>query len=213
MAYDAGGFPGGWVSSGVGVVLAPYRLENVRIDGYDVVVNKPKTASYRAPGATNAVFAAETVIDELAEALDIDPLDFRLINGAVEGDRRANGIPHLHMGYRETIRAAKEHPHYESPLDGPNRGRGVASAFWGNWGAKSSVSASVNEDGTVNLVVGTVDLSTSRTAVAMQLAEALGLPLDAVSVKVAGTDLIAFNDTSAGSRTTYATGLAVFDLA
>ncbi len=212
MAYDAGGFPGGWVSSGVGVVLAPYRLENVRIDGYDVVVNKPKTASYRAPGATNAVYAAETVIDELAETLDMDPLDFRLLNGAVEGDRRPNGVPHLHMGYHETIRAAKEHPHYRTPLEGSNRGRGVASAFWGNWGAKSSVSAGVNEDGTVNLVVGSVDLSTSRTAVGMQLAETLGIPLSAVSVKVAGTDLVGFNDTSGGSRTTYATGLAAYEL-
>ncbi len=212
MAYDAGGFPGGWVSGGVGVVLAPYKVENVRINGYDVVVNKPKTASYRAPGATNAVYAAETVIDELAEALDMDPLDFRLLNGAVEGDRRPNGIPHLHMGYHETIHAAKEHPHYRTPLGGPNRGRGVASTFWANWGAKSSVSANVNEDGTVNLVVGSVDLSTSRTAVAMQLAETLGIPLDAVSVKVAGTDFIGFNDTSGGSRTTYATGFAAYEL-
>ncbi len=178
LAYDAGGFPGGWVSSGCGVVLAPYRLENVQIDGYDVVVNKPKTASYRGPGATNAVYAAETVIDELAEAIGMDPLDFRLLNGAVEGDRRPDGMRHLHMGYLETLKAAKAHPHYQSPLEGPNRGRGVASTFWGNWGARSSVSAGVNGDGTVNLVVGSVDLSTSRTAVAMQLAETLAIPLD-----------------------------------
>ena len=212
LAYDAGGFPGGWVSSGCGVILAPYRLENVQIDGYDVVVNKPKTASYRGPGATNAVYAAETVIDELAEAVGMDPLDFRLLNGAVEGDRRPDGMRHLHMGYVETLEAAKAHPHYQSPLEGPNRGRGVASTFWGNWGARSSVSAGVNGDGTVNLVVGSVDLSTSRTAVAMQLAETLGIPLDTVAVTVAGTDAVGFNDTSGGSRTTYATGLAAHEL-
>ena len=88
----------------------------------------------------------------------------------------------------------------------------MASTFWGNWGARSSVSASVNGDGTVNLVVGSVDLSTSRTAVAMQLAETLGIPLDAVSVKVVDTDSVGFNDTSGGSRTTFATGLAAYEL-
>jgi CO/xanthine dehydrogenase Mo-binding subunit len=91
MAYEAGGFPGSPVDAGCGTILSPYRLENVQIDGYDVLVNKPKASAYRAPGATNAAFASETVIDELAEKLGIDPLDFRLINGAQEGDRRPDG--------------------------------------------------------------------------------------------------------------------------
>ena len=72
-------------------IFAPYNIENVTIDGYDVVVNKPKTAPYRAPGAPNAAFGSETVVDEIAEKLGIDPLEIRLLNGAKEGDRRADG--------------------------------------------------------------------------------------------------------------------------
>ena len=81
----------------------------------------------------------------------MDPLDFRLLNAAREGDRRHNGLLHTHMGYVETLEAAKRHPHYRSQLDGANRGRGVATVYWGNWGGRSTVTASVNVDGTVNL--------------------------------------------------------------
>ena len=68
-------------------MLSPYDIENVLIDGYDVVVNKPKTAAYRAPGQPQAAFAVEPVIDELAEKLGIDPMD--LTGKAIEVDRTA----------------------------------------------------------------------------------------------------------------------------
>ncbi|MBM3749401.1 MAG: hypothetical protein FJW34_26875, partial [Acidobacteria bacterium] len=138
LAYEAGAFPGPFplVGSGASTMFAPYRLENVQIDGYEVVVNKPKAETYRAPGASNAVFAAEVVIDELCEKLGLDPLEFRAINGAQEGDRRPDGPVHPRIGYLETIEAARNHPHYTAPLAGPplsppdrggkRGGRGVA---------------------------------------------------------------------------------------
>src|SRR4029079_13456736 len=124
------------------------------LDGYDVVVNKPATSAYRAPGATNAAFASETVVDEICEKLKIDPLDFRLRNGAKEGTRRADGPVFPRIGMIETCEAAKAHPHYQSPLKTAGQpslgyGRGVASGFWFNCGLKSSCSVSVNADGTV----------------------------------------------------------------
>src|SRR5205807_1352347 len=125
-------------------VFACYDIPNVHIDGFDVVVNKPATSAYRAPGATNAAFAAESVVDEICEKLKIDPLDFRLKNAAREGTRRADGPTYPRVGMIETVEAAKKHPHYTSPLAGPNRGRGVASGFWFNCGLKSSATASVN---------------------------------------------------------------------
>ena len=79
LAYEAGTYPGSPVGGGMGVMFAPYRIENALIDGYDVLVNKPRTAAYRAPGGSNAAFASETVIDELCEALGMDPIEFRLI--------------------------------------------------------------------------------------------------------------------------------------
>src|SRR5205807_2923546 len=140
-------------------VFACYDIPNVHIDGFDVVVNKPATSAYRAPGATNAAFAAESVVDEICERLKIDPLDFRLKNAAREGTRRADGPTYPRIGMVETVEAARKHPHYTSPLapegrgvggEGLPRGRGVASGFWFNIGLKSSCHASVNADGTVN---------------------------------------------------------------
>ena len=72
-------------------MLAPYDIPNASLEGYDVVVNRPKAAAYRAPGAPAAAFAMETAIDELCDKLGMDPLDFRLLNSAKEGTRRATG--------------------------------------------------------------------------------------------------------------------------
>ncbi|MEZ5356097.1 MAG: molybdopterin cofactor-binding domain-containing protein [Bryobacteraceae bacterium] len=135
-------------------VFAAYDIPNVTIDAYDVVVNKPSTAAYRAPGATNAAFATESVIDEIAEKLGLDPIDFRLRNAAKEGTRRADGVKYKRIGCVEVLEAMKNHPHYTAPLGGPNRGRGVAIGFWFNAGLPSSCTLSVNADGTVNLVEG-----------------------------------------------------------
>ncbi len=212
MAYEAGGFPGSPVGSGMSVILSPYRLDNLQIDGYDVVVNKPRTSAYRAPGGTNAAYAAEAVIDELAGKLGIDPLEFRLINGVKEGDRRPDGPVYRRIGYLETVKAIQESAHYKTPLTGPNRGRGIASGYWGNWGGKSSVSASVNSDGMVSLVEGSTDIGGSRTSIAMQLAETLGISEQDVKPTVVDTDSVGYNDVTAGSRTTFGTGWAVYEL-
>ena len=71
--------------------FAPYDLENVHVIGYDVVSNRPKVAAYRAPGAPISAFAVESVIDELAKKLDMDPIELRLKNAAQEGTKAAYG--------------------------------------------------------------------------------------------------------------------------
>src|SRR5205823_1606210 len=175
MAYEAGAYPGSPVGAGAMCVFACYDIPNIQIDGYDVCVNKPATSAYRAPGATNAAFACETVIDEICEKLHQDPLEFRSRNGAHEGTRRADGVTFPRIGMLETVEAAKNTPHYNATLAGTNRGRGVATGFWFNIGLKSSCTASVNADGTVSMVEGSTDIGGTRTSIAMQLAEALGI--------------------------------------
>ena len=212
LAYEAGAYPGSPVPSASAVVLAPYKLDNVQVDGYDVLVNKPKASPYRAPGGTNAAFASETVVDELARALHMDPLDFRHKNAVEEGDRQASGVPYGRIGYRETLEMAIDHPHYATPLEGPYRGRGVAAGYWMNWGGQSSVSASVNADGTVTLLEGSTDIGGTRASIAMQLAETLHIPYEQVRPQVANTDSVGYTDLTGGSRTTATTGMAAYEL-
>ena len=87
------------------------------------------------------------------------------------------GVPFPRIGAEETVRAAIDSPHYKSPMEGPNRGRGVASGFWFNVGLQSSVVVAVNPDGTVNLIEGSTDIGGTRASLAMQLAETLGIRL------------------------------------
>ena len=208
LFYEAGAYPGSPVGSGAHVMFGPYDIPNGSIEGYDVLVNRPKVDSYRAPGGTPACFAVESVINELADTLGIDPLDFRMRNSVRNGTEAIDGTVHHDIGAIECLEAARAHPHYTAPLEGPHRGRGVAHAFWGNWGARSSVTITVNPDGTVALVTASIDITGTRTTTAMQAAEILGIPLDRVKVTVGDTDAIGYADVSAGSRTTVATGHA-----
>ncbi|MEX0977480.1 MAG: xanthine dehydrogenase family protein molybdopterin-binding subunit, partial [Pirellulales bacterium] len=158
LAYDAGAFPGGMIGPGCMCVFSCYELANARVDGYDVLNNKPKTQAYRAPGATQAAFACESVIDELAEKLGIDPIEFRLKNAAKEGTRRVDGPVYPRIGFVETLQAARGSEHWQTPLEGKYRGRGIASGYWFNIGLKSSAAANVNPDGTVSLIEGSTDI-------------------------------------------------------
>jgi CO/xanthine dehydrogenase Mo-binding subunit len=212
LIYEAGAFPGSSVGTGMGVMLGPYKIENVLIDGYDVLVNKPRTAAYRAPGGTNAAYAGEVMIDMMCEKFGMDPLDFRLLNGVQEGDRSTFGSMFRRIGFLETLKAAKKHPHYTAPLEKPNCGRGVACGFWFNYGGKSSASASLNPDGTVSLIEGSVDIGGTRTSISMQLAEGLGIPVEAIRPLVGDTDSVGYTEGTYGSRTTFATGWAVYEL-
>jgi xanthine dehydrogenase molybdenum-binding subunit len=212
LAYDAGAFPGGVIGPGAMCVFSCYELPHARVDGYDVVDNKPKTQAYRAPGATQAAFACETVLDELAEKLKIDPIEFRLRNAAKEGTRRVDGPVYPRIGFVETLEAAKNSPHWQSKLGGKYRGRGIASGYWFNIGLKSSAAANVNPDGTVSLIEGSTDIGGTRTSVAMQLAETLGIPAEAVQPRVGDTDAVGYTDVTGGSRVTFATGMAAHEV-
>ena len=213
LAYESGGFPGASVGAGARCMLAPYDIPNIKIDGYDVVVNKPSTSAYRAPGAPISAFGAESVVNELAEKVGLDPLTFRLKNASKEGTRRADGPTFPRIGNEEVVQAALDSDHWKSKLEGKNRGRGVASGFWGNGAGISSASASVNADGTVSLVEGSTDIGGSRTSMAMHLAEVLGIGVDQVKPQVGDTDSIGYTGVTGGSRTTFATGWACYNAA
>ena len=211
LKYESGAFPGSSAGGGANCVFSPYDIENVVIDAYDVLDNKPKTSAYRAPGAPGAAFASESVMDEIAEKLTMDPMDLRIMNSAKEGTRRVNGFVNPPIGAIETAEATKAHEHYSAPLEGPYRGRGVASGFWMNGGGAACATANVNYDGTVNLVIGSMDIGGTRPAAAQQFAEVLGIPVEDVHPQVGDTESIGYTSMTGGSGAAFKTGWASYE--
>jgi CO/xanthine dehydrogenase Mo-binding subunit len=197
---------------GAMAAFACYEFENVRVVGYDVVCNRPKLAPYRAPSAPIAAFAVESVIDELAGRIDMDPLALRLKNAAKEGTKSSYGPTYKRIGLVETIEAARKHPHYKAKL-AKHQGRGVASGFWFNFGGNTSTSLNINADGTVVVSYGNPDIGGSRASMCMMVAEELGIPYDSVRAIVADTSSLGHNDVTDGSRVTFSAGIGVINCA
>jgi len=212
LKYQAGAFQGSPVQPGAMCAFAPYDLENVRIVGFDVVVNRPKVAAYRAPGGPIAEFAVESVIDEVALRIGMDPIEFRLKNAAKEGTRAPYGPKLGPIGLVQTLEAARAHAHYRAPLKA-NQGRGVASGFWFNIGGETCASINLGEDGSVGLVVGTPDIGGSRASLSMMVAEEFGIPLDQVHAIIGDTTSLGFNFLTGGSRVTFSSGMALVEAA
>ncbi len=209
---QGGAFPGAPVDETTVLAFANYNIEHVHHVGYDVMSNRPKQAAYRAPGAPMAAFGTESIIDEMATQLGLDPLEIRLKNAVKEGVRATYGPKFPAVGLIETLEAAQSHDNYAVPL-GPNQGRGVASGFWLNWGGDTSASVAISEDGTVAVTVGTPDIGGSRASMALMAAEAFGIPYENVRVHIGDTASLGINEPTHGSRATYASGLAVIQSA
>jgi CO/xanthine dehydrogenase Mo-binding subunit len=210
IVYDAGAFPGAPLRSAIRRVFSHYRTPNLKIDAYDVVTNKPHVAAYRAPGATPTNFAVESVIDEVGETLRMDPLEFRRRNVSRTGDPMPDGVQLSSVSLVDVLQRVQQHPCWTTPLTGPHRGRGLAVGMWTMPGGTTSCHITLSADGSVTLVLGTVDLSATRTSLAMVAAEALGLELEDVRVVVGDTDMVAYSGASAGDKVTYVTSKAVY---
>lgn len=208
ILMDAGSFKGAPLQPAVMSAFACYRCEHVYCRGREVVTNKPKVVAYRAPGAPQVNLATECVLNEIAEGLDIDPIELRLRNAVGEGDPSVFGVKFRAIGLQEALRAARDHPNYRAAL-AANQGRGVAAGYWFNGGMQSSATIHVAKDGRVTVLVGTPDIGGSRASMALMAAEALGVPVEHVRPVVTDTDSVGFNDVTGGSRVTLATGWAV----
>lgn len=208
LKFEAGAFPGSSVGTAMMCIFAPYKLDNFYVEGWDVLVNKPKYAAYRAPGAPMVSFAMESALDELAQALAIDPLQLRLLNSVKEGDVAAYGPKFKAIGMVECLQAAQQHAHWRSPVPA-GQGRGMAVGFWFNAGMQSSAQINLTEKGDVMLMTGSPDIGGSRASMAMLAAEELGIDLARVNSLVADTENSGFSDVTGGSRVTFATGMAV----
>jgi len=207
---QSGAFPGNTLHGGCATALGAYNIADARAVGWDVVSNFADTHAYRAPGAPQAAFAVESCIDEIALKLGMDPLELRLKNAVRPGDPSPSRLPHGAIGYVECLEAAKAHPHWSAPLP-EGEARGIAGAFWGNYGGPSTVAVAVAADGSILVTTGSPDIGGSRAAMAMMAAETLQVPYEAVRVTIADTSSIGYSMVTGGSRTTFATGKAVVE--
>ncbi|MCZ6640721.1 MAG: xanthine dehydrogenase family protein molybdopterin-binding subunit [Gammaproteobacteria bacterium] len=208
LAYEAGAFAGAPMGPGAMSIFAPYDLENFHVEAFDVLVNKPKVAAYRAPGAPQSMHAMESALDDLSRKLDMDPLDLRMKNAASEGTQAPYGPKFPAIGLKACLEAAKVHPNYTSPVP-EGAGRGVAVGFWFNVGMQSSAEVHINENGTVTIVEGNPDIGGSRASMCLMAAETLGVPYEQIRALVGDTESTGFSNVTGGSRTTFATGMAV----
>ncbi len=206
--FQAGAFPGAPARPAAMCAFAPYDIENVETVGIDVVMNRPKSNAYRAPGSPIAAHAVESTLDELAVELGMDPIELRLKNAAKEGSKAAYGPTFKKIGFIETLEAAMDHPHYAAPL-AENQGRGVASGFWFNVGGESSAQVNINEDGTVTVITGHPDIGGSRASMVNIAAQMLGVDYRGVRAQVGDTNAIGISATTGGSRVTFSSGMAV----
>ncbi|HTB40506.1 MAG TPA: molybdopterin cofactor-binding domain-containing protein, partial [Reyranella sp.] len=208
VEMQAGAFPGSPVGPACMCSFACYDIDNIYIEGFDVVSNRPKVAAYRAPGAPISAWAVESTIDILAQQLDMDPIDLRLKNAAKAGTKTAYGVTFNTIGMVETLEAVQHSAHYRTPVK-HGYARGVAAGFWFNIGADSSAASHVGEDGSVTVISGNPDIGGSRASLALMAAEELGVDYNKVRPVIADTASIGFNFVTGGSRVTFATGLAV----
>src|SRR3954453_2451435 len=167
-----------------------YRVPNLDIVGYEVMTNKVGMGAYRAPGAQQGTFAIESVMDDLAKKLSLDPLEFRLQNCVVEGDPRPNGNDWPKIGLKETLEAVREHPLWKNREESRKAGRGIGLAI-GGWPGGVEPSTAVcrlDSDGTLTVVLGTSDLNGTNTTFAQIAAEEFGMPTESIQITTATTD-------------------------
>jgi len=210
--YDNGATAGWHAGLTAGFFGGTYRVPNFDVRGYEVSTNKTPVDAYRAPGATQAYFALESAMDELAARLEIDPIDLRLHIVARLGDPTADGHKWPRVASLEVLEEAKRHPLYTAPaVEG--EAVGIALGSWGGARTPSAAGCRVEPDGTLSVLVGSPDISGTATGLAIIAAEAFGVDPDKVNVLVGDTSVAPHSATSSGSQVTYSVGPAVIEAA
>jgi CO/xanthine dehydrogenase Mo-binding subunit len=212
LIFQTGAFTGSMFFNAPQAMFTRYDLKNAKTVSYEVVSNRPKVNSFRAPCVPQVVFGVEGVVNELAQKIGMDPLDLRIKNAATEGYKTIYGETFGPIGYLETLIAAKNCDHYKSPVP-KGQGRGVATGFWFNRGGETTGTLNIATDGSVTIILGTTDVAGSRISISMMAAEELGIPVDKVRAVMADTHALGWNRVTAGSRTTYSSGMVIIDSA
>ncbi len=200
--FDTGGVPGTPTTLLMQASAACYQCESLRLEGIDIITNKPRTEAYRGPGGIQAAFAVEQAIDELSIKLSIDPLELRRRNAAVTGSLMPIGTPFPSIGLTTILDSIGGHSCWRDPIrpGALPRGRGLALGYWRGTSMTSAAHVMMSGDGRPMVTMGSVDISGTRTTMAQIAAEEFGLGLDDVHVAMGDTKSSGYSDAAAGSR-------------
>ena len=220
--FDSGAYAGAAAMLGGVILGSVYRCPNVDLRCYEVLTNKVGVGAYRAPNAPQATFALESLVDELCQKLEIDPLVFRQQNGLKEGDPTLDRRTWRRIGLLECLEKVQEHPLWRerharktapADLNGWKIGIGLAAGGWPGGTEPAAAACRLEKDGSLTVVVGSVDLTGSDTSMALIAAQGLGMSSEQVNVAHDSTDTMPYNGGTGGSKTTYALGAAVLSAA
>ena len=212
VIYDSGAYPGAPMLPGCLLVGGYYKCPNLDIQGFEVLTNKVSVGALRAPGAHNVTFALECHMDMMARELGLDPLEVRLKNAVEEGDPLPSGQPYPRIGLKECLEAIGNSQLWgerAKAKERPNRGIALAVGGWIGGLQPASALVGLNGDGTINVMVGSADITGTNTTFAQIAAEVLNVPLSMVGVATGDTKSAPYAGMSAGSKTTYTVGRAV----
>jgi CO/xanthine dehydrogenase Mo-binding subunit len=221
---DTGAFSGTVLAVSAVFLGSMYRWPAFDIRGYEVLTHKPSVAAYRAPAAPQTVFAIESHMEQIARALDLDPIEFRMRHLIRAGDPMVNGQPWPQNGAQEVLGRIAAHPWWTTRAEwtaATGRGgdartrRGVGLALGGWLGGLQPTSATVrlNPDGSLSVLTGQVDIAGTNIALAQIAASAYGVDVDQVRITTGDTDSAPVTGLSAGSKTVYTVGTAVLQAA
>jgi CO/xanthine dehydrogenase Mo-binding subunit len=216
LIVDTGAYPNSPMGGTAFAIAGCYRIPNLDIKGYEVLTNRLGPGAYRAPGNPQASFAVESVLDDLAGKLEMDPVQLRLKNVPVEGDLRPDGKPWPRIGLQECLQYLAEHPHWQGRATNGARsngrvreGVGIGVGGWRGGLEPAAAMCHLDPAGTVNVVVGAVDLSGTYTSFRLIAAEALGVDYELVRIVAADSSNAPYAGGSGGSKIIYTVGQAV----
>lgn len=240
---------GAYLSSGPGVArrtgqgpIYLYHCPNVKYEAYLAYTNRPVAGSYRALGAPQGHFALESLMDRVAQALGMDPLEFRLKNQVrpegqpgrrttppdqiMDGQPLEGGVPFSSNGLDQCLRLGADAFGWRDQAPVPSishdpqagsikTGRGMSMMIYrGGPGGRSAAEIEVDKEGRTTLVTGLVDVGEGATTVLAQMAaEVLGTSYEDIRVVSADTRVTPLAPITAGSTATFSTGTAVVQAA
>ncbi len=211
LTFDAGAYTE-WTIEGIAAVIVagPYAWPAFDLRAYGVRTNRFGTGSYRAPGAPQAAFALESLMDELAQRLGLDPIEFRLANLAAPESPMIDGERWPGVGVRECLEAVRAHPLWRDRGSvAPGEGVGLAVGYWPGSKEPAAAVCRLEPDGTLAVITGVVDMSGAASGLAVIAAETFGVTPDQVRMVSLDTDGAPRSPLSGGSIVTYSAGRAV----